>query len=482
MGTPILECRRSGFVYQTKRGPIVAIDEANLEIGAGEFVAIVGLSGSGKSTLLAMLAGLCKPTSGEVHFQGQAWGKMSAARVNAARAGKIGLLFQDGGLLPGLTVLDNVLLPVALSGLTEEEAMARARDLLDRVGLGGRWDAYPCELSGGQKRRIGLARALASNPEVILADEPTGDLDPLAAREVTSILAEIRKLCGTSVLVVTHDPVVAAMADRVIQVANGVCFPQKKTEIAFLVQTGHMSNSDRDVPKNLPDLDRQIVFAPNPAGLAKGEPGFGLWPLLQGWMVFLVVTLMAAGMVAFIDRIIARGQRSAVQEARTQRKLAEEMALQDLRADVDDVTMTAQGRVTATLFLQNYNPERPLYLLGPAIEVGSQREGKWNGLEVQMDGNANEIRTVYKEKVTLAVRFTIPSGRHDELFPGYLHLRIGAAMVVSDNPLGGGDLFDRQDAYYFYLRDPRRSDEEIRKVNGWGAKSAVPLWISMPSH
>jgi hypothetical protein len=187
-------------------------------------------------------------------------------------------------------------------------------------------------------------------------------------------------------------------------------------------------------------------------------------------------------MVAFLDGFVAGGQRSTVMKSKTQRKLAEEMALQDLRAEVEDVAMTPEGTVTAILFLQNYNAERPVYLLGPALDVGTQQNNRWMGVPLEMGGGMNEIRKVTKEKTKLTIRFSIVPGRYDELFPGYIHLRIGASMVVSDNPKGGGDLFDRRDAYYIYLRDPRRTEDDVRRANGWGPKSAVPLWISMPSH
>jgi len=158
------------------------------------------------------------------------------------------------------------------------------------------------------------------------------------------------------------------------------------------------------------------------------------------------------------------------------------MALQDLRADVDDVDVDAGGRATVTLSLQNYRPQRPLHVLGPAVEIGVQRDGRWDSLPVDREDAADAIRTVLGDKIMLPVRFTVPDGRYDELLRGYLHVRIGAAMVVSDRPDGTGHLFERQDACYVYLLDPRCTEEDIRRANGWGEKATVPAWISMPSH
>lgn len=478
---PILEARGASLSYPTRRGPILAVDKADLRIGAGEFVAILGASGSGKSTLLALMGGLCRPDSGETLINGRDWRNLTAAEINAARAGQVALLPQDGGLLPGLRALDNVLLSAVLAGAFPKEARLRAMALLEQVGLAARWDAYPAELSGGQRRRVALARALAGEPKVILADEPTGDLDGPAAGEITAILAGIRARGRTSVLVVTHDPTVSDMADRVILVRGGRCTPAEKHEAVPFAGAGFEGRPTLPQAASSAHRSGAAVFEPAPPGLVPAEPGSGIRDVLVGWLVFLAGVAATAIAVAILDSFIAGGQRSVVREARSQRKLAEEMALQDLRADVEDVTVAPDGRVTATIFLQNYRPERPLHVLGPALEVGIQRNGRWEGLPLESGGDSRQIRTIALGKEIIKVRFSIPAGKNDELLPGYMHMRIGAAMVVSDKP-GGGDLFDRQDAYYLYLRDPQRTEDEVRKANGWGAKSTVPLWISMPSH
>ncbi|MFM7138029.1 MAG: ABC transporter ATP-binding protein [Planctomycetota bacterium] len=471
---PLIEARHVSLAYRTPRGPITAVAAVSLAIAPGECVAILGRSGSGKSTLLALLGGLCAPTSGEVVFAGRPWHARPAREVDAVRARDIGLLLQDGGLLPGLRALDNVLLPAVLAGRSRAAAAERAEELLQLVGLGDRWDAYPAELSGGQQRRVALARALAAEPAVILADEPTGDLDALAAHEVTSILTRLRDSRGTAIVVVTHDPALAAIADRRLWMDRGTC-------------TEHVDDGARPVtlPVAIPAAVAQAragVFEPPPADLVPARPATSVASLARSWLPFLAGIAVSAAAVALLDAVVASRQEAVDETARTQRRLAEEMALEDLRADVDDVLVDEGRLATVTVSLQNYRPQRPLHVLGPALEIAVQRDGRWESVPADRDEGANRIRTIGAEKTILPVRFEVPEGRYDELLGGYLHVRIGAAMVVGDRPDGSGELFERADAYYIYLRDPRRTADDVRRANGWGEKATVPLWIAMPSH
>jgi len=471
---PLIEARHVSLAYRTPRGPITAVAAASLAIAPGECVAILGRSGSGKSTLLALLGGLCAPTSGEVVFAGRPWHARPAREVEAVRARDIGLLLQDGGLLPGLRALDNVLLPAVLAGRRRAAAAERAEELLRLVGLGDRWDAYPAELSGGQQRRVALARALAAEPAVILADEPTGDLDALAAREITAILARLRDSGSTAIVVVTHDPALAAIADRRLWMERGTC-------------TEHLDDVKRPVSLSaaIPPAVEQArdgVFEPPPVDLVPARPATGVAGLARSWLPFLAGIVVSAAAVALLDAVVASRQGAVVETARAQRQLAEEMALEDLRADVDDVLVDDAGLATVTVALQNYRPQRPLHVLGPALEIAVQRDGRWESVPADLDEAATGIRTIGADKTILPVRFEVPEGRYDELLGGYLHVRIGAAMVVGDRPDGSGELFERADAYYIYLRDPRRTEDDIRRANGWGEKATVPLWIAMPSH
>lgn len=471
---PIVEARHASVRYPTRRGPITAVDDVSLAIGAGECVAIMGRSGSGKSTLLALLGGLCAPTTGEVCFAGRPWPTRSPRETSGVRARRIGLLMQDGGLLPGLRALDNVLLPAVLAGMPRGTLVARAEELLGLVGLADRWDAYPAELSGGQQRRVALARALAAEPAVILADEPTGDLDALAAGEITAILERLHAARSTAIVIVTHDPALAAIADRRLWMERGRCGPLADDQAPVVPYAAALPAAR--------GACSAAVFEPPPATLAPGRPALGLGDLSRAWLPFLGGVALSAAAVALFDGLVARTQNTVVATARAQRRLAEEMAMQDLRADIDDVVVDAGTTATVSVFLQNYRPERPLHVLGPALEVAIQRDGRWESVPVGLEQTSAGVRTVGSDKTLVPLTFTVPEGRYDELLPGYVHVRIGAGMVVGDRPDGSGDLFERLDAYYIYLRDPRRSEDEIRRANGWGEKATVPLWIAMPSH
>lgn len=191
-----------------------------LTIPAGQFVAIVGASGSGKSTLLGLLAGLDTPSAGEIWLDGVPIHNLVEAELAAVRGKKIGFVFQSYQLIQTLTALENVLLPYELN--VEGSGLAQARRLLDEVGLTERVDHYPVQLSGGEQQRVALARAFVVEPPIVMADEPTGNLDSTNGRMVLDLLLERNKKSGTTLVLVTHDPEVAAMADRKIVLKDGM--------------------------------------------------------------------------------------------------------------------------------------------------------------------------------------------------------------------------------------------------------------------
>jgi len=472
---PLLETRNVGLAYATDRGPIRAVDDVTIRVAAGECVAICGRSGSGKSTLLALLGGLARPTSGTVLYAGRPWTQLRAAEIQAARAGGMGLLWQESVLLPGLTALDNVVLPQLVAGHPRAAACARAEKMLARVGMQERWDAHPAELSGGQQRRVALARALATEPRLILADEPTNDLDAHAEAEIVRILAEIRETGTTAIILVTHDPAVAAIADRRLWMERGRITDNAIEAIARPAPPiGRLAASSAAVPLR--------AFEPAAPDLVPQAPAVATADWRRTVVPFVLGLGVAAVAIVGIDRFVARRQERVVETIREQRRLAEEMALQDLRADIDDIAPVGADGFTATLFLENYRPERPLHVLGPATAVAVQREGRWEGLPTGASQAAREIRRVGADRLLMPISFSLPAGPYDELLRGYLHVRISASLVVGDRDDGTGDLFERSDAYYVYLRDPRLTEDAIRATNGWGAKAAVPLWIPMPAH
>ena len=195
----------------------------DLEIPKGQFAAIMGPSGSGKSTLLGLLAGLDSPTSGQVLLDGEDITQLSEDRMAELRARKIGFVFQSYHLIPTLTAEENVMLPMELAG---RASAARARELLDRVGLSGRFDHYPVQLSGGEQQRVALARAFALRPPILLADEPTGNLDSATGEAVLKLLLELNREEGATLVLVTHEQAIARSAGRTIVLRDGLVVSQ----------------------------------------------------------------------------------------------------------------------------------------------------------------------------------------------------------------------------------------------------------------
>ena len=198
-----------------------ALDGVDLEIATGEMVAIMGPSGSGKSTLLHILGALDAPSSGEVAVAGRRFDGLDDAALTKLRRDHIGFVFQFFNLLPSLSAVENVLLPALIARRHDRRLTARARRLLERVGIGDRADHLPSELSGGQQQRVSIARSLLLDPELLLADEPTGNLDTRSGREVLALLREVNQIEGRTIVMVTHDPAAAAVADRVVFLRDG---------------------------------------------------------------------------------------------------------------------------------------------------------------------------------------------------------------------------------------------------------------------
>jgi putative ABC transport system ATP-binding protein len=219
MNAPRIELRQLTRKLPSGDRELTILDRVDLTLQAGEFVAVLGPSGSGKSTLLALMAGLDRPTSGEVRIDGTPIQNMSEDELALLRRHKIGFVFQSFQLLGNLTARENVLLPIELLG--QPNPFARADELLAAVGLADRGHHYPSQLSGGEQQRVALARAFAARPPILLADEPTGNLDSATGRRILELLTELRRREGTTLALVTHDPAVAALADRLIHLRDG---------------------------------------------------------------------------------------------------------------------------------------------------------------------------------------------------------------------------------------------------------------------
>ena len=217
----MIRCIDVRKVYRQGENEIIALDGVSLDIARGEFAVIMGPSGSGKSTLLHLIGGLDRPTSGELLVDQRLVGQMADDQVTLFRRTKIGFIFQFFNLLPTLTALENVTLPFVLDGRSKEESEQRAKTLLTKVGLESRKDHLPEEMSGGEIQRIAVARALAFDPPILLADEPTGNLDSKTGESILSLLRQINRENGCTIVMVTHSQEAAGYGDRTIFFRDG---------------------------------------------------------------------------------------------------------------------------------------------------------------------------------------------------------------------------------------------------------------------
>ena len=217
----IIDTRNLGRSFRVGSEDVVAVHDVNIQVRPGQFIAVVGRSGSGKTTLLNLMAGLDKPTSGTVLFEGQDLSEMSPGELTQMRRHKIGFVFQSFGLLPLLSAYENIELPLRISGMRRREREPRVWEGLEMVSLTHRAGHRPYELSGGEQQRVAIARAVVTRPPVVLADEPTGELDSVNARAIFRLFDEMVRSQGLSVVTVTHDSTLLAMADEVKEMRDG---------------------------------------------------------------------------------------------------------------------------------------------------------------------------------------------------------------------------------------------------------------------
>ena len=220
-GTPALQTRELTKVYGEGETAVHALAGVSLEIERGGMAAIMGPSGSGKSTLLHLLGALDTPSSGEIQLAGQRYDGLDDGELTRLRREKIGFVFQFFNLLPSLSAEENVLLPALIAGRRDVQMRRRATELLGRVGLAERADHLPAELSGGEQQRVSIARALLTEPEIVLADEPTGNLDTRSSGGVLQLLSELNECEGQTLVIVSHDPAAASTARRVVFLRDG---------------------------------------------------------------------------------------------------------------------------------------------------------------------------------------------------------------------------------------------------------------------
>ncbi len=221
MSEPLLSARALAKTYSIGKRTLEVLRGVSLDVAKGEFLALRGASGAGKSTLLHLIGGLDTPNAGEIHFAGQNLAAFSEGELTFFRSHRVGFVFQAYHLLPELNALENVCLPARMVRTSASQAGARGRDLLAWVGLKDRMDHKPYELSGGEQQRVAIARALVNEPELLLADEPTGNLDSHTGGEIIELLKNLRAQKQTTLVIATHDAKVAAHAERVVELVDG---------------------------------------------------------------------------------------------------------------------------------------------------------------------------------------------------------------------------------------------------------------------
>jgi putative ABC transport system ATP-binding protein/macrolide transport system ATP-binding/permease protein/lipoprotein-releasing system ATP-binding protein len=471
----MLEAREVRKTYTTECGSCDAVRGISLVLEAGEFVAVVGRSGSGKSTLLAMLGGLCRPTSGTVAVDDvDLWALPEIERA-AFRNREVGLVFQFASLLPTLRVIDNVALPALMRGvIADEDAYRRATELLVRLGLGDRADAYPSELSGGEQRRAALARAIVNAPPIVLADEPTSDLDEETEAEILDALGEIQCRDGVALVLVTHDPKIARRADRILEIRNGSIVASWAGSSPRSLTPGHLWPM---VPNHDPAAEIPAAVLPAPAFEASARLGAGLGAWLLSVSVWVVPALL---MALALNQGVALYQRQLLHERRQARAAQEDAALLWLRADIENIAYNGGASYTLTLSLTNSSAAKAVFVLSPTVRTYVQVGLTWHEIPTRsIDGQEGRVVRIDGRRI-YQFAFEPNTKEYTEQLTGYMHVRLTGSTIVSQSSVPGDDLVERVDDYYIHLKPPGANDEAIlRKVKFPGKP---PLWIPMPPH
>jgi ABC-type lipoprotein export system ATPase subunit len=441
-----------------------AVADVTLRIGAGEFVSIIGRSGSGKSTLLAMLGALTRPSEGEVTLDGTDIWSMGEDELAAFRARQIGFIFQFPSLLPNLSALDNVALPALLSNaLDTEAAYVRAHGLLANVGLADRLDYFPAMLSGGEQRRAAIARALINAPRLLLADEPTSDLDEASEAEIMALLDRLRHEQGFGLLVVSHNLDIARRAGR-----------------SYEMSRGQLLSADLAPQPDLAPAPPRLRPIPTPEPLTARKErrlGANFWPIAR---LLLFGGAVAFSLVMLTDSLVGHYQRRLVQERAEKLAALESLALSALRANVKSIASRGNGLYELSLELWNVKGDKPIYVMSPSLRAYVQIGRQW--IEVPAKPIEESAASVLKITGRQSYRYVFEAKPTDyaRLLSRYMHVRFVNTMLVSPNSAPTDELFERTDSYYVYLKPWDADDRDImREVKFDGAP---PLWIPMPPH
>lgn len=447
-----------------------AVVGADLAVDAGEFVSIVGRSGSGKSTLLAMIGALTRPTEGEIIVAGENIRTLSERALSDLRRRRIGFVFQFASLLPDLRAIDNVALPALLgTDMAPEAAYARAHDLLTRMGLSRCVSAFPGRMSGGEQRRVAIARALINAPRLLLADEPTSDLDEETEEEIVALLEALRKDEGFGLLLVTHNRDLAALADRTLEMRQGLLLPLDASPVTA-----------RPVrPYALPEP------APPEAAVVAEVGGERAFQRLGGhlWAIFgrlAAGAVLAFGLAFLANEGVARYQGRQVEARRARLAALEELATSTLRSDVADITSLGDHRYEVIIYLENTKGEPPIYVMSPNVQAFVQVGAGWQ--EAPLTPVAEATASVLKVTGRQLYKFVLETRveKFTELLPHYMHVRLSNNMFVSPESMPKDEMFQRNDNYFVYLKPGGLDDATILKDVRF--PGAPPLWIWMPPH
>lgn len=429
--------------------------EASVGICPGEAVAVLGRSGSGKSTLMAMLAGLCRPQRGSVQLlvpQPRDLWSLSTAERCRLRRGPIGFISQFTSLLPSLSTLENVLLPALLAGRSRDGALlAEAERWLAAVQLDHRQQVTAAQLSGGEQRRAIVARALLTNPAVLLADEPTSNLDGESETELFALLQDLCRRAGTALLMVTHSDALAQHCDRMLRLEAGVLREAGPSVVsAPLTPLPPSGDADGDADA-VPDPSRRRLLAGGAAAGLALVAGAGAWG--QWW----------------------RGQRGRALQHRDQ---LQRLAFSGLSAELTALERLGQSGYRGTIAVDNLDRLQALYLLPLDVQLYVQQGSRWNPYAAAWSEDSRSVLAV-ERPASLHVDLLDLPDRFTELVPGYMHVRLDVTYAISDRPDPDAVPVERRDSFFVYLL-PLNPDPERIAQNAFPGE--VPLFIPMPPH
>ncbi|MFA6209001.1 MAG: ABC transporter ATP-binding protein [Candidatus Obscuribacterales bacterium] len=451
----------------TAAASVKAVRDVSFEVEDGSFLAIVGNSGSGKSTLLAMVGGISRPTTGKVEFGGNnLWAQSDNFRADF-RNSTIGFVFQFASLLPTLKAIDNVALPALVSGaFSEKAAYARARVLLEQVQLADRIDSFPGELSGGEQRRVAIARSLINSPKILLADEPTADLDQETESEILALLLEIHRAHKLTMILVTHNKDIAAMADKVLTMKAGAAELGQASE---RVPSPYLASTAR--VDSIYDISAQAV--------AREQVRLGVgFERYVGRFVLILLPLLA--LIYVINLGVASWQQSVIATQLDKQQALEDLAMSDLKAGVKDIRMAASGTYELDLFLRNSKGDKPMFVMVPVTRVFVQVGNSWQETAIEpLDKPTSSVVQITGERI-FHYRLKPNVSGYTQLIPYYMHVRITNDLLVSPSSLPKDDLVERNDSYYVYLKPHGINNSLIESKMKFAGEP--PVYMPMPPH